>query len=86
MPDRDESVSVYKFIKQLGSLSADVDVVWWLLGGKINRARLSAILEAFCQNGFINYKNGQIVFEVSAQKRDLFDCPILKHISGYLQG
>ncbi len=86
MPSRDEAVGVYKFVKQLGSLSADADIVWWLLGGKINRAKLSVILEAFNQNGFIKFQNGQIVFQNSSEKRELFDCPILKHISGYLQG
>ena len=86
MPARDEAVSVYKFVKQIGSLNADTDIVWWLLGGKVNRASLAAILEAFSQNEFVKFQNGQIVFKASTQKRDLFDCPILKHISAYLQG
>ncbi len=86
MPSRDEAVSVYRFIKQLGSLNADADTIWWLLGGKINRAKLAAVLEAFSQNGFIKLQNGQIAFSSSTEKRELFDCPILKHISGYMQG
>ena len=85
MPSRDEAVSVYKFVKQLSSLNADVDTIWWLLGGKVNRAKLAAILEAFCQNDFIKIQNGQLCVNNSQQKKDLFDCPILKHVSGYLQ-
>ncbi len=85
MPSREEAVGVYKFARQLAGASVDADVIWWLFGGKINRARLSAVLEAFSQNEFIKIQNGQLFVTNGQQKRDLFDCPILKHISGYLQ-
>ncbi|MBQ8338141.1 MAG: single-stranded-DNA-specific exonuclease RecJ [Oscillospiraceae bacterium] len=85
MPSRDEAVGVYKFVKHLAGAGADADVIWWLMGGKINRAKLAAILEAFCQNDFIKIQNGQLFVNNSQQKKDLFDCPILKHVSGYLQ-
>ncbi len=85
MPSREEAAGVYRFAKQLAGTSADADVIWWLMGGKINRAKLAAVLEAFSQNEFIKTQNGQLFVNNSQQKKDLFDCPILKHISGYLQ-
>jgi len=85
MPSHQEAAGVYRFLKQAGGFDGGTDVLWWLFGGKINRARLAVILESFEENGLSETQNGRLVMRASGEKIDLFKCRLLEHISGYLQ-
>ena len=84
MPQYSEAVEVYKTVKSLKPDECFADAIWYILNGKINRAKLGAILQAFCQSGLCENVNGQFKLLKTDSKRDLFASDILKHISGYL--
>ena len=84
MPTREEAAAVYRYVKALGSFERSEDILWWILDRKINRAKLSVIIEAFLQNGILTYKNGTISPSQPSEKKDLFNCDILNFVSGYM--
>ncbi len=84
MPSRDEAADIYRILKQNSGYDRGVDILWWQLSGKINVARLSVILEAFCQSGLATFEGSKISILNTQDKRDLWGCKILSHISGYL--
>lgn len=84
MPQHSEAAEVYKTVKALKPGECFADAIWYMLGGKINRAKLGVILEAFCQVGLSENLNGQYFLLKTESKKDLFSSNILKHISGYL--
>lgn len=84
MPSRDEAVELYKILKKNSPYNLGEDMLWWQLSGKINRAKLSVIIKAFCEAGLANISDGKIEIPEAKQKQDLFQCSILKNISGYL--
>lgn len=84
MPSREEAADIYRILKHKNGYDAGVDILWWQLSGKINRARLETILEAFVQSGLAVFENGRIDLLETKEKHDLFKCNILSHISGYL--
>ncbi len=83
MPQHSEAAQVYKTIKALKPQECYADAIWYMLGGKINRAKLGAILEAFCESELAENVNGQIRLLKTESKKDLFASDILRHISGY---
>ncbi len=84
MPTMEEAKEIYKIIKSMPNYDKGTDALWWQLSGKINRAKLSVILEAFVENNLISVINGKISVLPVAEKKDLFNCDILRHISCYL--
>lgn len=84
MPSREEAVELYKILKRNGSYNFGEDMLWWQLSGKINRAKLSVIVKAFEESSLASVKAGKIEILEASQKQDLFQCSILKNISGYL--
>lgn len=84
MPSRDEAVEIYKILKKNSPYIFGEDMLWWQFSGKINRARLSVILRAFCESELVYINEGKIEILESRQKQNLFGCSILKNISGYL--
>ena len=83
MPQHSEAAQVYKAIKQMTPEQCYADAIWYTLGGKINRAKLGVILEAFCESVLAKSVNGQIRLLKTESKKDLFASDILRHISGY---
>lgn len=83
MPQHNEAAQVYKTIKLIAPEQCYADAIWYTLGGKINRAKLGVILEAFCESELAKNVNGQIRLLKTESKKDLFASDILRHISGY---
>ncbi len=78
-PTREQAAAVYRLLRRQ-SAKTDADTLWWQLGGSINRAKLGAVLEAFCQCGLLQRQgNGFSVCSVGG-KTDLFQCGVLLHI------
>lgn len=84
MPSRDEAAQIYRILKQNSGYSRGIDLLWWQLSGQINVARLSVILQAFFQSGLAEFEGEKISLVNTQDKRDLWECKILSHISGYL--
>ena len=85
MPTREEAAEIYRFIKSSLRFNRGIDILWWQLGGKINRAKVAVIVEAFCQSGLMEIQNGSICPIKTENKIDLFSCDILKHISSFVK-
>lgn len=84
MPTLDEAKDIYKIIKSMPNYDKGVDTLWWQLSGKVSRAKLGVILQAFAENQLVSLNSGKIVTLPVAEKKDLFNCDILKHVSYYL--
>ncbi|MEE1280372.1 MAG: single-stranded-DNA-specific exonuclease RecJ [Oscillospiraceae bacterium] len=84
MPTHDEAADIYRALKQNSGYDKGVDILWWQLSGKINRARLSVIIEAFCQSELAVFEGSKISLINAQEKHDLWKCKILSHIAGYL--
>lgn len=84
-PTHEQAAEVYRVLKQNSGYDNGTDVLWWQMGGKINRAMLGVILEAFCQSSLAVIDKGKIFLVKTQQKQDLFQCDILQYISEYLQ-
>lgn len=84
MPTRDEAKEVFKILRLSPLNKASADLIWYKLLGKINRAKIEVILSALCQSGIADFSGGEYGLVDTQDKKDLFACNILKHISGYL--
>ena len=85
MPTREEAAEIYKTLKNLPNYDKGIDILWWQLGGKVSRAKLAVIIEAFSENELIRLDGGKITVNPVSQKKDLFACDILKHIASYIK-
>ncbi len=84
VPTREEAGEVYKLIKTSPQSENCADIIYFKLGGKINRAKIGVILRALLECSLLDSVGGEYSLVHCETKKDLFSCDILKFISGYL--
>ncbi len=83
MPSYNEAGEVYRYISKKGVYNNSIDMLYIALNKSVNRAKLEAIVTAFCQCGLIKKENGKYSIVATDKKADLFNCQILSTIKGY---
>jgi len=85
MPSYEEAGALFRVLRGCAGLSLGDDEIWYLAGGKINRAKISVIMNAFKECELILRKDKIITLTKEKEKKDLFGCDTLKFISEYLK-
>ena len=84
LPTRQLSAEIFRFIRNAGGWSWDLDVLCYRLGGDGREAcKVLVVLDAFCEKGILKKKNGKILLDNITQKVDLDSSEILTYLRNY---